>query len=175
MTFKANAPQMVAQDLSQVNAVQQLALGTNFSGSDPGLGFGEFAYVKGTGTINAGDWVEFTQSLAGGIVTMLVQQWQGGANSGKPLGVAVSTMTGNLFGWVQLFGNAIANSAAGVAAGDPAFFNTAGTTKSAATASKQVLNAQASTATNAVINGAAIGAAKTVYFLNYPVAQGQIT
>jgi len=175
MTYKANANQMVAQDLSQTNAAAQLVLGTTFSGFDPGLGFGEFVYVQGTGTINVGDWVEFTQTLSGGVVTLKVQQWAGGANSGKPLGVAMATLTGNLFGWVQLFGNAIASSSGTVAAGDPAFFNAAGQTKTAAVAGKQVLNAQATTANNATINGAAIGAGKSVYFLNYPVAQGQIT
>lgn len=175
MTFQANANQMCAQALTDVKSTQQLPTGTLFSGGDPGLGYGEFIYVQGNGTVNAGDWVQLTEALASGVITMQASQWGGTANSGKTLGVALSTLTGSLYGWVQLYGNAIANCSGTVAAGDGVFFNATAQVKSAAVASKQVLNAQASAANNATINGAAIGAGFAVYFLNYPVAQGAIT
>lgn len=175
MTYKANQNQIAGQALVNTQTAAAMQTGTVFSGSDPGLGFGEFVYVQGTGTVNAGDWVEFTQALASGVITLKVQQWAGTANSGKSLGVALAILTGNLYGWVQVYGNAIANISGTVAAGDGAYWNAAGQTKSAAVASKQVLNAQATAANNASINGAAIGAGFAVYFLNYPIAQGAIT
>lgn len=175
MTYKANQNQVAAQALINAQVAAAMQTGTIFSGADPGLGFGEFVYVQGNGTVNAGDWVEFTQSLASGVITMQARQWQGGANSGKSLGVALATLTGSLYGWVQMYGNAIANALAAVAAGDPAYFSAVGQVKSAAVAGKQVLNAQASSASAAVINGTAIGANQAVYFLNYPEAQGAIT
>lgn len=175
MTYKATQNNVSGQSLVNAQAVAALQTGMIWGGIDPGLGYGQFVYVQGNGTVNAGDWVEFTQSLSNGVITVQARQWAGGANSGKSLGVAVAALTGGLFGWVQVYGNAIANALANVAAGDPAYWSAAGQSKSAAVASKQVLNAQASAGTNANINGTNIGAGFAVYFLNYPEVQGAIT
>lgn len=175
MTFKSNADMFIAQDISVVSATQAHPLGMEITGQDPNLGAGTFVYAQGTGTILAGDVVEITQALAAGILTTKVQQWAGTALTGKTLGVAVGVLTGNLFGWVQIQGNAITNIGGAVAAGDIANFNAAGQLKTAVVASKQVLNCQATAANNATIGTVAIGATKAVYYLNRPFAQGAIT
>ena len=147
-------------------------------GYDPVYGAGVFIYVKGSGTINAGDVVELSPSLTSGVLTTQAVEWVGTANSGKPLGVALSTLTGSLYGWVQVQGTALVNISGTVAAGDRVFWQAAGIVSSTAVAGKQMLNAVAATANNAVVGvngGTAIGAALALYYIDRPFAQGAIT
>lgn len=147
-------------------------------GYDPVYGGGVFVYVKGSGTVNAGDVVELSPSLSSGVLTTTAIQWAGTANKGKPLGVALSALTGNLYGWVQVEGTALTNISGTVAAGDSVFWQANGTVATAAVAGKQMLNAIAATANNAVVGnngGTAIGTTKALYYINRPFSQGQIT
>lgn len=144
-------------------------LGAIRRGTDPGLGEGEFIYLKGVASLTVGDLVTYNA------LTGAVTRWDGTANTGFPLAVAMSAPSATQCGWFQISGNAIANCSGTVAAGDKVFWQAVATVSSTAVAGKQVLGAQAASANNATINGAAIGAAKAVYTINRPFVQGQIT
>lgn len=147
-------------------------------GYDPVYGAGVFIYAKGGGAVNAGDWVELSPSLVNGVLTTQVIQWAGAANSGKPLGVSLSALTASTYGWIQVQGTALVNVSGAVVAGNGGYWNAAGVVQAAAVASKQVVNAVAATANNAVVGsngGVAIGATKALYYIDRPFAQGAIT
>lgn len=147
-------------------------------GYDPVYGAGVFVYVKGGGTVNAGDVVELSPSLTAGVLTTTAIQWAGTANTGKPLGVALSALTSSLYGWVQVEGTALVNISGAIVVGNGAYWQAAGVVQGAAVASKQMVNATAATVNNAVVGsggGTAIGATKALYYINRPFAQGAIT
>lgn len=144
-------------------------LGEIRKGWDVNLGAGEFIYLKGVASLAVGDLVTYNA------LTGATTRWDGTANTGFPLAVAVSAPSASQYGWFQISGNAIATCSGTVAAGDKVFWQATATVSSTPVAGKQVLAAQAASTNNATIGGAAIGSTKAVYTLNRPFVQGQIT
>lgn len=154
---------------------------------DPSLGWGLFIYAQVTAAagVAAGDWCELTgQTLAIGasiINVSGVQKWQGTVNSGKPLCIALAAGVQNAFGWFQVYGAALVNSNGAIAAGNSASWQANGVIQAAGVASKQALNAMAvvanSTNFGQVVSGAvtSLPATQSIYFINSPFAQGNIT
>lgn len=145
------------------------------TGYDDNLGGGEFVYAKFAGTIAAGTWVTLVPSLSGGTVVSTATAWDGTANTGMMLGVAVTAGASGQWGWFQIEGNAIAKSSGTTAAGNPVYWQAAGVTSTTGVNGKQVLGAQFATAANAIIGGTAIGTGLSVVQLNRPHVQGQVT
>jgi hypothetical protein len=193
-------PNWVATDstMSSQNLMSAYAVGSNptypngaeppgmfVQGFDPSLGIGQFIYCEASAGVNAGDVCELTQTLysVGTSISLIhsVQEWQGVANSGKPLCVALATLTTGQFGWFQVYGAALVNSSGAVAAASSAYWNAAGSVKVAAVASKQANGFTALVANSASfgqgVSGVtpAISATQSVWFLNGPTAQGAIT
>jgi len=154
---------------------------TEVEGIEPYLGVGRFVYAKllNASGCNAGDVCELKGQFVSGAFQLGAQQWAGGANSGKPLGVALVALAQNQWGWFQVDGAAIVNCSGTVAAGDGAYWNAAGVVKSAAVASKQVLNIAAVSANGATVGAGsdalALAATQAVYVVQEPQAQGAIT
>lgn len=143
-------------------------------GYDDNLGGGEFVYAKFAGTIAAGAWVTLVPSLSGGVVVSTATAWDGTANTGFPLGVAVAAGAAGQWGWFQVGGNAVAKTSGTTAAGDKVFWQAAGVTSSTGVNGKQVMGAQCATAANASVGGSAIGAGLSVVQIARPHVQGQI-
>lgn len=129
------------------------------------VGGGSFIYLKG-----------YTGCVAGTIV-----QWDGStfvaaaatstANSGRPIAVAMTTVTSTQYGWFQVQGKvAILKTAVKISPDSRVWLSaTAGRFFSTATTGKQILGAR--TANSATI----ASATSTVYvYIQYPFVQGQI-
>jgi hypothetical protein len=147
-------------------------------GLDQALGGGEFVYCEFNGTVNAGDFVQLsTALLANATIQTQAVQWAGTQNLPVNLGVSLAAQVAGQFGWVQIFGLAVANTSGIVAIGQQLSFNAAGVVQgSAAVAGKQVLGATVASLNNATISGyGALGAQKALVMLNRPFAQGAIT
>ncbi|CAJ3121420.1 Uncharacterised protein [Burkholderia pseudomallei] len=148
-------------------------------GYDVNLGGGEFIYAQASGTLTAGAVVQFNQSLTNGAIVNQAQAWQGTANSGDTLGVALVAMTANQWGWLQIGGNAIVNCSGAPVAGNPVYWQANGVVSPTAVAGKQVEGAKFATAPGVTLGtgNAAITLSGTqaVVLLNRPSAQGAIT
>jgi hypothetical protein len=166
--------------------------GMYVQGDDPSLGVGEFQYGQwsnATGCV-AGNVCEGTQTLytAGSSIILITsyQLWQGVANSGKALGVALTTLAQNQFGWFQIQGNAlvVTNGTDVVASG--LYWQANGVVSSTVVASKQVVGAQFVVAASANFGSSvfvvgtgtvqpALSATNAVANIQSPHAQGAIT
>jgi hypothetical protein len=154
--------------------------GYQLRGIDPALGGGWFMFVQFTGTVAAGGTVELSAVSvnSGARYDASAQAWGGTANSGKPLGVAMTAATSGQWGWVQVEGIAVTNTSGTVAAGDKQYWQASGVISSTAVASKAVLGAVAVSANNATYgsgNGAVTLSGQSLVLLSSPTAQGPIT
>lgn len=140
------------------------------TGWEPNLGSGEFIYLKGAASLNAGDVVSYN------IWTGVTTRWAGTANTGWPLAVALSNPTASQNGWFQIAGPAITTCSGTVAADDSAYFSATAALKSAAVAGKQVLNCHAVLANGGTIIGSlALASTQALYTIQRPFVQGAIT
>jgi len=146
-------------------------------GVDQALGGGEFIFGKASEALAAGDTVEITTTFTSGNSTVSVQKWRATtASVGQQLAVAMAAVTSGNFGWFQISGLCIANSNGTTAAGDRAFWQANGVVSTTLVAGKQALGMNAMSAANATVTGyGPIGAAKSVYLLQRPFGQGNIT
>lgn len=158
-------------------AVLPFPTGFIVRGVDQALGGGEFMFAKASETLLAGDVVELTVLATAGNFVVQVQKWRAAvASVGQVLGVAMAAITVGNFGWFQIQGNAIVNSNGATVAGDRAFWQANGVVSTTLVAGKQAMSANAMSAQNATVTGyGAIGAAKSVYMLQRPFGQGNIT
>lgn len=172
--------------------------GMMVQGFDPSLGIGTFLFAQASAAagVTAGNVCELTQTLLTGTVTWgsytvsfgasvqlqnSVQQWQGTANSGKNLCVALATLAQYQFGWFQISGAALLTSSGSVAVGNSAYWNANGVVQAAAVASKQMVAATALVANSANFGQAVQGvvptltATQSIYNIQSPHAQSAIT
>ena len=173
--------------------------GMYVQGFDPSLGIGQFIYaqVSNAAGVTAGNvcemtqtlltgnltWGSYTVSFGSGVALMTsVQQWQGTANSGKNLCVALATLTQYQFGWFQVYGNALLTSSGAIVGGtSSAYWQANGVVQAGAVASKQMVSAIATVANSASFGQAvsgvvpALSATQSIYFINAPHAQSAIT
>jgi hypothetical protein len=136
------------------------------------------AYVAGIG---AGQIVQFTHALDAntGNLVLQAQVWAGAANSGLSLGAAISYPAAGQWAWFQIGGAMVVNTNGAPAVGNQTYWDSAGTVKPAAVASKQMQGVQYATAAGAIIgqgsNARALAANQAVVWGTFPLAQGAIT
>ena len=166
--------------------------GLYLQGSDPSLGIGEFIYGQfsnASGCV-AGNVCEFTQTLlSSGVSVSLVtscQLWQGTANSGKALAIALTALAQNQFGWFQIVGNALAVSQGTGTINVPVYWQANGVISITAVASKQMLSSAGIVAPSASFGQGvyvvgtgtvtpALTSTQVILNVNTPHAQGAIT
>lgn len=134
-------------------------------------------YVAGIG---AGMVCELGYVLAAtGVLSVTTTPWTGTANSGKPIGVAVTNLFPGQSGWLQIEGATITVTNGTVTANAPLYWQSNGTVSSTLVASKQLVSATAATAGGVTIgSGSAavvLPAFMAVVFLQRPSAQDQLT
>lgn len=148
-------------------------------GYDVNLGGGVFVYAQFGATIGAGAVVKLDQSISGGKLTSTAQLWDGTANSGRALAVAVSSGVSGNFGWFQVQGNAITNISGAVSANTPPYWQANGVVSATVVAGKQMENAQFATAGGVTLGSGStavtLAATQAVALIQYPGAQGAIT
>lgn len=166
--------------------------GMYVQGSDPSLGIGEFLYGQWSnatpaalGSICEGTQTLFTSGVSVSLITSF-QLWQGTANSGKPLGVALCVLAQNQFGWFQIVGNALVATNGTSAINNPAYWQANGIVSSTPVASKQmlstvfVLQASQNFGQGVFVPGTGtvtptLTATQAIASINTPHAQGAIT
>ena len=148
-------------------------------GYDVNLGGGVFVYAKFGATISAGATVKLDQSLVSGQVISTAQLWDGAANAGRPLAVAVASGVSGNFGWFQVQGNAIVNISGAVSSNTPIYWQANGVVSATVVASKQMENAQFSTAGGVTLGSGStavvLPSTQAVALLQYPGSEGAIT
>lgn len=153
--------------------------GMELRGWDPNLGAGTFVFAKAAANVTATQMCELTQSVTSNRYDIAAQPWAGAANTGKPLAVAMATLTSGQWGWFQIQGLAIVNSQGSPAAGNPAYWQASGVVSPTVVASKAVNNAQFASAPSVTIgNGSSqvtLTSTQALILLNRPFAQGPIT
>ncbi len=117
--------------------------GEFLEGWDPILGAGEFAYVQAAASVVPGQIVQFAAAQdSNNNLVLQVTPWTGTANSGYELGVAISAIGTNQWGWVQVSGMAIALH---------------GGTASGQTVNSATISGQVATITTASAHGLVVG------------------
>lgn len=159
------------------SALVPVPMGLVFRGIDFALGGGEFIFVKASEALAAGDICEISVTASAGNYTQVAQKWRATtASIGQQLGVALAALTSGSYGWLQVQGIAIVNSNGTTAATDRGFWQANGVLSTTLVAGKQALGVNAMSAANATVTGyGAIGAAKSLYYLQRPFGQGGIT
>jgi hypothetical protein len=161
MTWQITTPQIGYPTITDTDTTQKVALGTVVRAFDSTYGEGEFIYLKGVASTVAGDAVVYDEYAATTTRTV--------AASRGPVAVAMSANVANQYGWYQVKGAALTNTAAsGTAGGFVCVTATAGTVDDAGTA-VQVDGAVYRTATGTPSAG------KAVLEINRPSANGQGT
>lgn len=196
MAYTASTPRLGIVDLTNVVAVApaigqpgvatlpsvttEPQFGEIVTGWDANLGAGEFMFVKAAAGITAGDVVELAFTLVSGVMTVTATGWTGTTITGKPLAVALVTLTTGQSGWVQVQGNAITKTTGSPVSGNPVYYGAAtATVRPTANAGAQMLNAVYSTAPSVVIgqgsSAVTLTSTQAVVFLDRPFSQGAIT
>lgn len=153
--------------------------GVELRGRDFNLGGATFVFAKAAAGVTATQMCELTQSVTSGRYDVAAQPWAGAVNTGKPLAVAMTTLTAGQWGWFQVQGLAIVTCSGAPVAGNPAYWQASGTVSPTAVASKAVVNAQFASAPAVTIGSGStavtLGAGQALLLLNRPCAQGPIT
>lgn len=195
MAYIASTPRIGIVDITSVVAVGGIGqpgiatlpsvttepqFGEIATGYDPVLGGGEFMFVKAAAGITVGDVVELAFTLSSGVFTVSATGWTGTTLTGKPLGVAMATLTSGQSGWVQVQGTAVAKTTGSPVAGNPVYYGAAtATVRPTANVSAQMLNAVYASAPSVVYgtgsSAVTLSATQALVFLDRPFAQGAIT
>lgn len=97
------------QAITEVSTVQKHALGTRAVAYDVNQGECEFVYVKGLASTAVGEGVSYDSG--NGTIVRVVAATRG------PVGVAMSALVANTYGWIQVFGKAVVKTNTVVAGG----------------------------------------------------------
>jgi hypothetical protein len=137
--------------------------------------------VQGTYTYGAlfpGVLVSFSSALTSGVNVVSAGIAPSTAGTGTPLGVAISGLLVNQWGWFQIGGVAIVNTAGAPAIGNPVGLGTAGAVTPTLAAGKQVINATYASAVSAVIGSGTsaqtLTGTQALVMINNPCVQTQI-
>lgn len=170
MAFKtaANSALGIAGfNLTDIDVVAKVPIGTIVKGYDDVQGEGEFIYLPGVAAVAAGDAVLY--DLAPAAQATVRHSNATGSNSGRPVAFALNACVAGQFGWFQIGGVAIVSTVAGTVAGVMMGTATVGSVGNTADAGDQILGARISTAVGTP------AANKSYATINRPYVQGQIT
>jgi len=118
-------------------------------------------------------------SLSGGAIVAAAAPYAGTANTGNAIGVSLVGLTAGQFGWIQVQGVAVVQTAGAPASGGAVYAGATGAVTPTAAAGKQVIGAVYASAVSQVIgSGSAavtLSATQALVYLNRPSMQTQIT
>lgn len=179
MTYVANTPQLGIVDLSTVDTLAPgpvNLVGTNKSGRwpqlgaivtgwDPTYGGGEFIYLKGGTGVIAGMMVYYDSAY----VATLLPAVSTSKKTGRPIAVAIGTVTATQYGWFQIQGQCLILKTAVLITADSAIYisATAGRFYATASAGAQIVGAR-------TINTASVTTTTSTVLcvVNRPAVQG---
>lgn len=156
MAYTISTPLVGAQPIAVTSTTQLHPLGTTVRAVDPTYGEGEFVYLTGVASTAVGDLVAFDQGTT--IRTL--------AATRGPVGVAMSANVASQYGWYQVSGQAVVNTAAAVADNALVYSTaTAGSVDDAVVSGSQV--------DGAVFRTSAAAAGTAVIVIDRPALNGQ--
>ena len=160
MSFKWRGEHVGLQAVDETSTTQQHELGLRACGFDSTYGYGEFIYLPGVASTIAGSAVIY--DTYAGTTTLTLAASEG------PIGIAMSANVASQWGWYQIFGSAVVDTAAGAVANAMVYVTaTAGTVDDADVINTQVDNAVFKTAVDTPSTGFA------VIQISYPSANSQ--
>lgn len=153
-----------SQPIADRSTTAQHTLGRRVQCKDVGstdYGIGEFIYAKGVASCAAKDWVVVPSDN----FTLV----RAVANSNGPVGVAMAALTASYYGWVQIYGKAIANCLTSFADNAYVFLTaTAGSIDDASVAGDWISGAVGASA-------AVVGDLHAEFELSYPFAGQRVS
>lgn len=163
MAFAITTPLLGFQGIALTDTVQNHALGTIVTATDPTYGGGEFIYLKGIASTVVGSMVDYDSYLG---VTALSPA-TGGFGS---VAVAMSANVASQYGWYQIQGIAAVKAPNAMVVGAEVFSlaGTPGSVDDAAVNGEQIVNAKVTTTTGTPSTGLAL------IEINRPFHQGQV-
>jgi len=105
MSYSVINPRIGVQAIAETSTTLSLPLGTRVQAQDSTYGVGEFIYLSGVASTEAGSWVTYNQDDNS---TALLA-----ANAIGPVAVAMSANVASQYGWYQIFGKAVGKALAG--------------------------------------------------------------
>ena len=156
MAYIISTPRVGAQPIAVTSTTQLHPLGTIVTAVDPVYGEGEFVYLTGLASTAVGDVVVINKGTTTRAVT----------TSRGPVGVAMSANVASQYGWYQIAGQAVVNTAGAVADNALVYATaTAGSVDDAVVAGAQI--------DGAVYRGAVGAAGTAVAVIDRPAMDGQ--
>lgn len=153
-----------SQPIAERSTTAQHTLGTRVRARDVGstdYGVAEFIYAKGVASCAAKDWVVVPSDN----FTLV----RAVANSNGPVGIAMAALTASYYGWVQIYGKAIANCLTQFADNGVVYLTaTAGSVDDASVAGDWIAGALGAAA-------ATVGDLHTEFELSYPFAGQRVS
>lgn len=147
--WKIDSPTIGHQPIDETSTTQNHPLGTIVKATDKGdngNGSGEFIYLQGVASTEAGSWVTIDE----GATALLAADGKGA------VAIAMSANVANQFGWYQIAGKAVGKAATGFADnGDVYATSTDGTVDDAVVAGDRVHGARGASALDAPATGMA--------------------
>lgn len=151
LNFKHTSQAVGLQPISETSTTQQHQLGFIVQAVDRGTnanGAGEFIYLKGVASTEAGSWV--TYNLDDGSTALLV------ADAIGPVAIAMSANVASQYGWYQISGKAVGKALTGFADNGNVYATaTAGSVDDAVVAGDRVKLAKGASALDAPATGMA--------------------
>lgn len=149
-----------------IDSVKCTAVGTVVRFRSETLGEGEFIYLSGAASVDAGDVCSYEIAYNASVATSVVVPWAGAANIPCPLCVATAATVASTFGWYQVSGSAVVNSSGAVAEGDDLFWQAAGVVSATLAPGKQMMSAVAASANGVPATD------QVIVTIDRPLAQG---
>lgn len=98
---------LIGQGLEETSTTAKAEIGLIVKGKDPTYGVGEFVYLEGVASTEAGSWVVY--KMDDGSTALLA------ANAFGPVAIAMSANVANQYGWYQISGKAVGKALTGYA------------------------------------------------------------
>jgi len=112
MAYTIAENMLMGQAIADTSTTAKHALGTIVRAKDPTLGVGEFIYLKGVASTEAGYIVNYDDTWQTALDSSAV------VGPSRPLAVAMSANVADQFGWYQISGMAVAAKSAAVSFAD---------------------------------------------------------
>jgi len=106
LAYKISSPAYIgAQGIDVTSTTQSVPLGTRVRAVDANYGEGEFVYLKGVASTAAGDFVVYDTKAA------TTTRAKAGTTKTGNVAVAMSANVASQYGWYQVWGEAVCNTA----------------------------------------------------------------
>jgi hypothetical protein len=105
MAYVISTPHLGCPIITDVGTTAKVPIGTVVKAVDPTYGQGEFIYLRGTASIDAGELVYYNDNAVADTVKLTTTS--GVVDGGSPIAVAMAAVVADKYGWFQITGKAV--------------------------------------------------------------------